>query len=111
MINIGVIGFGRMGQFMAGLFNQIEGVSVAGVAEIAAANIRAAEAHGLPVYTDYRALLDQPLAGVYVATPNARHKENVPASTAPSRPWPGTLWPWCGARSSPEWACQRGDTP
>ncbi len=77
---IGIIGFGSMGQFMAELFNQIEGVDVAGVAEIAAVNIRAAEARGLPVYADYRRLLDQPLDGVYIATPNALHKENVLAA-------------------------------
>ncbi len=80
MTNIGIIGFGSMGRFMAELFDQIEGVGVAGVAEIAPANIRAAEAYGLPVYTDYRDLLDQPLDGVYIATPNALHKENVLAA-------------------------------
>jgi predicted dehydrogenase len=80
LTNLGIIGFGHMGQLMAELFHQIERVRVAGVAEIAPANIRAAEACGIPVYTDYRDLLDQPLDGVYVATPNALHKENVLAA-------------------------------
>jgi len=80
LTNIGIIGFGRMGQLMADLFHQIERVRVAGMAEIAPANIRVAEAYAIPVYTDYRDLLDQPLDGVYVATPNALHKENVLAA-------------------------------
>jgi len=80
LTDIGIIGFGRMGQLMAELFNQIEGVRVVSVGEIAPANIRAAEAYGIPVCTDYRDLLDQPLDGVYIATPNALHKDNVLAA-------------------------------
>jgi len=80
LTDIGIIGFGRMGQLMAELFHQIEGVRVAGVAEIAPPNIRAAKACGIPVYTNYRDLLDHPLDGVYVATPNMLHKENVLAA-------------------------------
>ena len=57
MTNIGIIGFGRMGQLMAKLFHQIEGVRVAAVAEIAPGNIRAAEACGIPAYTDYLSLI------------------------------------------------------
>jgi 1,5-anhydro-D-fructose reductase (1,5-anhydro-D-mannitol-forming) len=86
LIDIGIIGFGNMGQWMAESFSQIEEVRVASVAEVAPANIQAGKARGIPVYTDYRRLLDQPLDGVYIATPNALHKENVLAAAARSIP-------------------------
>lgn len=83
MTDIGIIGFGNMGQQMARAFGQIAGVRVAGIAEVAPANLRAAEALGVPAFTDYRHLLDEILPdGVYIATPNALHKENVLAAVA-----------------------------
>jgi 1,5-anhydro-D-fructose reductase (1,5-anhydro-D-mannitol-forming) len=86
MIRIGIIGFGNMGQTLARVFSEIEGVCVAGVAEVAPANVRAAEEQGIPCYIDFRQLLDQPLDGVYVGTPNALHRQNVLAAAARGLP-------------------------
>jgi len=86
MIQIGIIGFGNMGQTMARVFDGIEGVRVAGVAEVAPANTRAAEERGILCYADWRQLLEQPLDGVYIATPNALHRQNVLAAAARGLP-------------------------
>lgn len=82
MTDIGIIGYGNMGQAMAEEFRQIDGVRIAAVAEVAPQHIQKAQAHGLKVFTDYRRLLDLPLHGVYVATPNTLHREQVIAAAA-----------------------------
>jgi len=69
-----------MGQTMASVWQQIEGLRLAGVADVAPASIRLATAQGIPCCEDYRQLLEQPLDGVYIASPNALHREHLLAA-------------------------------
>lgn len=78
--DIGIIGYGSMGQWMAEAFSQVQELRIRGVAEIAPANVQVAEASGLEVFSDYRRLLDLTLDGVYIASPNHLHKEHVLAA-------------------------------
>jgi 1,5-anhydro-D-fructose reductase (1,5-anhydro-D-mannitol-forming) len=77
---IGIIGYGGMGQWMEEAFRRVPDLHICGIAEIAADNIRKAEAGGRRVFRDYRQLLEQPLDGVYIASPNHLHKEHVLAA-------------------------------
>jgi myo-inositol 2-dehydrogenase/D-chiro-inositol 1-dehydrogenase len=80
MLRVGVIGFGGMGAWMAEALAQTPGMRLAGVAEPHPARAEAARAWGVPSFSDYRELLEGPLDAVYIATPNALHKEHLLAA-------------------------------
>ncbi len=74
-INAGVIGAGHMGQYHMGAYSEINGVNIAGVADIdeqRAATV--GEKHKTKHYTDYRQLLES-LDVVSIAVPTAKHFE------------------------------------
>jgi predicted dehydrogenase len=80
MLRLGVIGFGGMGQWMAEAFSMLPDLKVVAIAEIAPEATRAAQMLGYHVFSDFRELLDLPLDGVYIASPNHLHKVHVLAA-------------------------------
>lgn len=72
-INVGVIGAGRMGQYHVGVYSEMTGVNLVGIADID-------EARGAPVaekyltshYTDYRDLFDK-VDALSIAVPTSAH--------------------------------------
>lgn len=71
---VGVIGFGHLGYHHARLYHAMDGVDLAGVADISpAARDRAQRDFGVPVFDRYEDLLTLGLDAVSVVTPTAIH--------------------------------------
>ncbi|ABP68303.1 oxidoreductase domain containing protein [Caldicellulosiruptor saccharolyticus DSM 8903] len=79
MINIGIIGFGWMGQIHAKNSTLIEDCKLKAVADLDPQKLRIAEKlYGADVYQDYRQLLDRKdINAVYVVTPATSHYQIV----------------------------------
>ena len=73
-MRVGVIGCGHLGYHHARLYHAMEGVTLAGVADISlAARARAKDDFGVPVFDHYEDLLDAGLDAVSVVTPTSVH--------------------------------------
>ena len=83
-LRVGIIGAGQAGERQAIGFNSVEGVSICGVADLAAHRAQeVAEPFGAPVFTDWHALLDARPDIVAVCLPHNLHV--APAEAASSQ--------------------------
>ncbi|MCB9139082.1 MAG: Gfo/Idh/MocA family oxidoreductase [Caldilineaceae bacterium] len=83
-LRVGIIGAGQAGERQAIGFNSVEGVSICGVADLAAHRAQeVAEPFGAPVFTDWHALLDARPDIVAVCLPHNLHV--APAEAAAAR--------------------------
>lgn len=77
-LRIGVIGAGHLGYHHARLYHEIDGVALAGVADIAAeARARIQHDFGVPVYDQFEALLEAGVDAVSVVAPTGEHARIV----------------------------------
>lgn len=78
-IQVGVIGFGQMGQVHAGIYNKLPGVKLAAVCEYSDEGRAKAEAqYGCKTYKDYRDMLTDPaIEAVSIVLPDNMHREAV----------------------------------
>jgi predicted dehydrogenase len=77
-VNVGIIGFGRIGAEHAGWLSAVEGIRPAAVADATPARRAMAEGRGLKAYDSIDELLGDPsLDAILVATPTAMHFEHT----------------------------------
>jgi scyllo-inositol 2-dehydrogenase (NADP+) len=78
MINVGIIGFGRIGAEHSAWLGHTKTIRAAAVADATAARRDLAQQHGLRTFERFEALLeDRTIDAVLVATPTAMHFEHV----------------------------------
>ena len=83
VINVGIIGFGRIGAEHAGWLANAQGIRAAAVADATPARQALAAARGLKVYDSVDALLDDTaIDAIIVATPTAMHFDHAMKSLA-----------------------------
>ncbi len=83
-LNVGVIGFGQMGQIHAGIYHKLPGVKLAAVCEYNDERRQLAEKeYGCAVYKDYHDLLSNPeIEAVSIVLPDNMHRGAVEAAVA-----------------------------
>lgn len=82
-LNVGIIGFGRIGGEHAGWLSKAEGIRAAAVADATQARQALAESRGLRVYSTADDLLaDGPIDAILVSTPTAMHFDHALAALA-----------------------------
>jgi predicted dehydrogenase len=77
-VNVGIIGFGRIGAEHAQLLDQSEGITAAAVADATPARRAIAESRGLKAFDTTEKLLSDPsIDAILVATPTAMHFDHA----------------------------------
>ena len=78
MLRVGVVGTGAMGQNHVRIYHEMEGVELAGIADVDEQRVNSlAKQYEIEGFTDYRQLFDHDLDAVSIVVPTKLHRQVV----------------------------------